>query len=208
MSALASRVALLQRWIGVTPDDGIFGHQTLSKLEDKLGITSYRDSQQTTKGELRTTSSWPADTTSALIRYYGKPGPSNLVKITFPYPMRLAWDLSQKATSSRCHKKVKDSLERALEMILEHYNGIDGVREARMDRFGGIYNFRKMRGGSSYSRHSWGIAIDLDPDQNGLHVRRPRATMPEAVVRIFEAVGAKSGGRAWGRDWMHYQFTQ
>lgn len=203
---LDERYAFLRRW--VSPD-------TLTKIENAVGITRYLQDQGKLDIPQQEVSQGgavkldvPSDSTASLIRHYGKPGSSNLTKIIFPYPMRLAWDLEKKATSSRCHKKVKESLQSILEHILKHYNGIDGVREARMDRFGGIYNFRKMRGGSSYSRHSWGIAIDLDPDQNGLRTRRPKATMPDPVIAIFAAHGWKSGGTAWGRDYMHFQATK
>jgi hypothetical protein len=65
-----------------------------------------------------------------------------------------------------------------------------------------------MRGGHAWSRHAWGIAIDLDPDRNGLHAPWPiSATMPEPVIRIFEKHGWKSYARSLGRDAMHFQAT-
>lgn len=152
---------------------------------------------------------WPADDDSSLRAFYGEPGEAHLVKIEFPYPMRLAWETSTVVRTSRCHVKVRDSLRAILEAILAMYGSVGAVREARMDLFGGIYNLRKMRGGTSTSRHSWGISIDIDPDQNGLHTPWPgQATMPDEVVQIFRGHGWKSGAVSWGRDAMHFQATQ
>lgn len=151
---------------------------------------------------------WPADNEPALKAYFGSPGESQLVSLDLPYPMRIAWSRTDIITRTRCHRKVAESLHSILTDILRHYGSLTAVQAARMDLFGGIYNFRKMRNGNSWSRHSWGIAIDLDPDQNGLNTAWPSlATMPRDVISIFDRQGWKSGGLAWGRDAMHFQAT-
>jgi hypothetical protein len=40
------------------------------------------------------------------------------------------------------------------------------IKALQLDDFGGCFNYRKMRGGTQLSLHSWGVAIDLDPDRN------------------------------------------
>ena len=85
--------------------------------------------------------------------------------IKLPYPMRLAWDLSAKVTRMRCHKLVAQDFLNVFNDLLDHY-GYDKLVELGIDLFGGCFNFRQMRGGSDYSKHSWGIAIDLDPARN------------------------------------------
>ena len=56
--------------------------------------------------------------------------------------------------------------------------------------------------------HSWGIAIDICAGLN------PNTTTPNAsfakpeckeFISIMESNGWYSGGKAWGRDWMHFQ---
>jgi peptidoglycan hydrolase-like protein with peptidoglycan-binding domain len=135
-----------------------------------------------------------------------------LTQIRLPYPMRLAWDLSVTVQRMTCHKLIARDLGAILAEILAHYGSVEAVRAARMDLFGGCYNYRAMRSGAMPSMHSWGIAIDLDPDGNPFVPERPKnpkSSMPDAVVAIF-----KRHGWAWGGDWnkpfdpQHFQATQ
>lgn len=151
---------------------------------------------------------WPLDDYTSLLNFYGKPG-SNIIKLKSPYPLRLAWDTASITNNISCNIKVRDSLERIFLSILNHYGSANEVKAANMDLYGGCFNVRKMRGSDQWSRHSWGIAIDIDPSHNGFTTPWPgEAIMPEAVIKIFEAEGWKSGARAWGRDAMHFQATR
>lgn len=197
IAAVQKRLVGLGHNIGI---DGVAGPQTWGAIYSELHGNEVE--------VVPVKPEWPEDTDSALRAFYGPPGESNLVRINFPYPMRIAWDTGVVVHHSRCHRLVHDSLLNILREILNHYGSLDAVRNVGMDLFGGIYNYRKKTGGSSWSRHAWGIAIDLDPDRNGWKVPRPPATMPESVVKIFEDEGWKSGGRAWGHDWMHFQCTR
>ncbi|MCA1748660.1 MAG: M15 family metallopeptidase [Sphingomonadales bacterium] len=66
-----------------------------------------------------------------------------------------------------------------------------------------------MRGGSSWSMHSWGIAIDFDPANNQLRWGRDRARMAKPAYAPFlnawESEGWISLGRERNFDWMHVQ---
>jgi hypothetical protein len=110
-------------------------------------------------------------------------------------------------TSHRCHRKVKDSLEAVLKDLLDTF-GLPYLTEYGLDVYGGCYNFRKKRGGGSYSKHAWGVAIDINPAENGLHTPWPEeATMPADVIDLFERHGWKSLGSLIGRDAMHFEAT-
>jgi hypothetical protein len=71
--------------------------------------------------------------------------------------------------------------------------------------FGGCYNVRSKRSGNRLSTHAWGIAIDLNPETNGMG---RRGDLSAEVVEVFESFGFTWGGR-WagsGRDPMHFQY--
>ena len=148
--------------------------------------------------------------TSQIIAKYGKPNQqgSYLTTIKLPYPMRLAWDKKVKVTTMRCHKLVADDFQKVFNELLNHY-GYEKIVELGIDLFGGCFNFRAMRGGSDYSRHSWGIAIDLHPERNQLHETSATARFarPEyhAMIDIFYKHGFVSLGKEKNYDWMHFE---
>jgi len=151
---------------------------------------------------------WPKAYTTAFDNLYGPVGESNLVRITFPYPMKLAWAPYSKVTSTKCHKKVADSAVRVLSSVLAHY-GQDKISELRLDVFGGCYNKRPIRGGSKWSMHSWGVAFDFDPARNQLKWGREKASFAKPEYNFWwqawEAEGWTSLGRERNFDWMHVQ---
>ena len=150
--------------------------------------------------------------TNEIIKIYGKPNQqgSYLTTIKLPYPMRLAWDLNTSVTKMRCHKLIADDFINVFNDLLAHY-GYDKIKELGIDLFGGCFNFRQMRGGSDYSRHSWGIAVDLDPARNLLKEtsRTARFARPEykPMIDIFYKHGFVSLGREKNYDWMHFEKT-
>jgi hypothetical protein len=111
----------------------------------------------------------------------------------------------------RCHKDVADAFLAVFNDILEHY-GYERIVELGIDLYGGCFNFRKMRGGSSWSTHSWGIAIDLDPARNALKTPYSKANFskPEyaQLHGIFEKHGFVNLGKAKGYDAMHWQYEK
>lgn len=188
-----------------TVEDGIPGTKDDHALKTlrASAVSEYQASKVTVVSGI------PKDDEASIRAVYGPPGDSRLTTFDLPYPMRIAWDTDTVVRKATCHELCKDDLISILGGILNHYGHLDNVKRHRMDLFGGIYNYRKMRGGTSWSRHAWGIAIDIDPDRNGLNTAWPgSATMPEEVIRIFEKHGWKSYARSMGRDAMHFQRTQ
>lgn len=149
---------------------------------------------------------WPKADAVSLRAFYGAPGDEgNLVTFTFPFPT--FYD-SRRVLTGRCHRKVKDSLLRILTRIGEQHGGNREVMEAAED-YGGIYNFRSKRGGSSLSVHAWGAAIDLDADDNSFRCSWPmQSDMPLAIIEEFAREGWVSAAAFWGYDAMHFQATQ
>jgi len=150
-------------------------------------------------------------TTQQIIAKYGKPdddGSDYLVTIQLPYPMRLAWDKKTSVTKIRCHKLIAEKLKLVFQDILTHY-GLAKIQELGIDLFGGCFAFRKMRGGNDYSRHSWAIAIDLDPARNGLKTTWLKAqfSKPEykPMIDIFYKHGFINLGKEKNYDAMHFE---
>lgn len=150
-------------------------------------------------------------TTAQAIKKYGTPnetGAGYLVTLTLPYPMRLAWDTDETVTKIRCHKLVAAKFEAVFKDLLETY-GLTRIKELGIDLFGGCFNFRKMRNGYAWSKHSWGIAIDLDPARNTLKETRATARFarPEyqPMIDIFYKHGFISLGIECNFDWMHFE---
>ena len=107
-------------------------------------------------------------TTAQYISKYGIPnetGKGYLVYIDLPYPMRIAWDVEKSVKRISCHKDIAEPLKAVFNDLLSVY-GYARLKELGIDLYGGCFNFRKMRGGNSYSVHAWGLAIDLDPKRN------------------------------------------
>ena len=152
-------------------------------------------------------------TTQQAIKKYGTPNEAGtyLVTIKLPYPMRIAWDTKTTVNKMRCHKDVADKFTAVFNDLLAHY-GLAKIQELGIDLFGGCFNFRKMRGGDSWSKHSWGIAIDLDPARNTLKEskRTARFARPEykPMIDIFYKHGFISLGVEKDYDWMHFEIKE
>ena len=153
-------------------------------------------------------------TTKEIISKYGKPnvtGEGYLMTINLPYPMRLAWDTDTKVAKMRCHKLVGARFLAVFNEIHRVY-GYNKIVELGIDLFGGCFNFRKMRGANDWSRHSWGIAIDLHPSKNGMNTPTSKAlfSKPEYkhMIDIFKKHGFNWGGDMWGKDLMHFEIKE
>jgi hypothetical protein len=134
----------------------------------------------------------------------------NMVQMSLPYPMRLAWDVHTSVTKITCHKKLVNAYTNVFTQILAHY-GLAKIQELGIDLYGGCFNYRLMRGSrTDLSTHSWGIAIDLDPARNQLKESSKTARFArkeyKPMLDIFEANGFYSLGRYKDYDWMHFQY--
>lgn len=151
---------------------------------------------------------WPPQRPqSEMERLYGGVG-GNQTAIDLPYHHKLAWDKRKTVDRFSCHEKVHDSLKRVLTRVVDHY-GPEEIIRLGLDLWGGCYNVRKIRGGTRYSTHSWGIAVDYDPANNRLKWGRDRATFARPEYdrwwQLWEEEGWVSLGRTRNFDWMHIQ---
>jgi len=185
-----------------TPD-GYIGPNTLDALEryqNKL-----RDVEPPADTVEHLSTRWPRE--REVLNFYGPVG-QNQVLLELPYPMKIAWNTKQTVTKMSCHEKVHDSLRVIFANTLAAF-GQGTIEDLGLDMFGGCLNVRAKKGGRAYSMHSWGIAVDLDPENNQLRWGRPKAMFShpeyEPFWRIVENEGWVSLGREKNYDWMHFQ---
>ena len=182
--------------------DGIAGKRTLGVLFPRVMPSRDEDSSARKQGR------FPRQ--RDIREFYGKVG-KNQTKILLPYKMRIAWDLDKSVRKVTCHKKVAEFMQGIFEESLEEY-GLEGIKVLRLDLYGGCLNVRKMRGGSRYSTHSWGIAMDIDPAHNQFRWTGRRAQLARSEYEPFWKIVKKHGATSLGRerdfDWMHFQFAR
>lgn len=211
----------------VGPIDGVIGDKTTAAIkafQSRNGILPSGKADEATVAALRSTSAGPVvrpigeDQPAPTIKsvwprqadvsaFYGAVGTSQ-TSIAIPFDMWLAWDKSVRVRKITLHTKVAASAERVLQAVAGLYSAQER-KTIGLDLFGGSLNVRKMRGGSAWSMHSWGIAIDFDPERNQLKWDHTRARLakPDAIPfwLEWEKEGWVSLGRARDFDHMHVQ---
>lgn len=157
---------------------------------------------QTTSGD--DGGGWP--TQAEVPNFYGAVG-QNQVRYTPPYTFYL-YDTRQVIKSISLHEHVVESADRVFQAVLAAYGEAE-IDRLRLNRFFGSLNVRAMRGGNTYSMHSWGIALDFDANRNQLRWDHTRAAFAkpeyEQWWQCWEAEGWTSLGRERDYDWMHVQ---
>ncbi len=143
-----------------------------------------------------------------IIAKYGQPG-ENLDYCNLPFAMKLAWDPHVEIKRFKCHVLVKSNLENIFKDVLDYY-GIMAIEQLGLDKFGGCFNIRPRRGGIKLSVHSWGLAVDIDPERNQLKWGSDKAQLAKPEYKPFWQIVEKYGGISLGKtknyDWMHFQF--
>lgn len=156
---------------------------------------------------------FPLQGASALTEFYGPNGTPDgrrppLKKVSSPWKLKIAWNQRESRSFVWCHERAADSLGEVFERVHAHYGPAE-IDRLGLNLFGGDYNPRRMRGGTAWSTHAWGIAIDWDPERNRLKWGRDRASLASADYddwwRIWEEQGWCSLGRSRNFDWMHVQ---
>jgi hypothetical protein len=214
----AAQLFCMQDGIEVGDIDGLAGPQTRYAFEIYAarkrgidGIESWRDHErsQSPGPEAERSVVWPRQSTREMEAHFGPVG-ANQTTLVLPrdYPLRIAWDRARRVTRITCHERVHDAAKRVLERVLDHY-GPARIVDLGLDLFGGCLNVRRMRGGSAWSMHAWGVAFDFDPERNQLSWNRTRAVLarPECDRwwALWEEEGFVSLGRSRDFDWMHVQ---
>lgn len=111
---------------------------------------------------------------------------------------------------------------------IEWYEGSD--EKSMADNNSSAFNFRKIVGQKTYSLHSYGLAVDINPVQNpylviknGRKIISPKngkgfvnrqpvrfGMIDEEVVKIFKSNGIFGWGGNWEalKDWQHFEIPR
>lgn len=144
--------------------------------------------------------------------YYGNPEaapgiPSRgfmdrLTHVPVPFPLKWSW-LDKTTDSIMVHRLIAPAVINAFEEILQ-VAGEEYLVDNKYNVCGGTYNFRLLKSGKGLSTHSWGIALDLNPDIapyrhwiDGSLVNN----QPAFITRAF----INRGFSSYTHDGMHFQ---
>jgi len=184
-----AHIVAMQKRLGVEPD-GWWGPKSIAACQHHL------------RAMMPSPNPWPRPDLASMKSFYGDPGDVarlinlNVIGLGIKYA-------GQPVRTVRCHERVAESLGRVLREIAA------SDHRAILGQYAGCYNYRPMRGGTNWSKHAWGAAIDFAPATNGLNTHWPtKATMPLEVAEFFAAEGWLGLGWAIGRDAMHFQSTR
>jgi len=153
---------------------------------------------------------WRGDDETSYPDRFGRAGGPQCTagKVKCAFPLRLAWNKDHALNEFSCHEELAAPLSRVYERIAEVYSAEEIARHG-FNLWGGCYNYRNKRGGSSLSAHAYGAAVDTDPDRNRLRWGSDEAYLAKPECDDFwecwEAEGFTSLGRTKNFDWMHAQ---
>ncbi|WP_363346133.1 M15 family metallopeptidase [Methylocystis echinoides] len=158
---------------------------------------------------------WPNERhIEELIEFYGDPilhssvNPSwerdNIVDLVPPYAMRYSW--GPPVTKLRFHRRCRDAFGDALLAIKRLYGTQKDIEAHRLHLTGGSLMVRLMRGSTkSWSIHSYGAALDIDPERNPFRSKWRPGFIPLEAARAFQDCGLIWRGANGDCDPMHFQ---
>lgn len=136
-------------------------------------------------------------TSSDCLKKYGQPAADNKCLTIYDVPAELEIGLIPKKIY--CNKDLIAPLDKAFRNLIAR----GFVKEIKT--WDGCFNIRKMRGLSSMSLHSWGVAVDINAFENGLN-QVPK--LSPGFVKCFTDAGFDWGGTWQRKDGMHFQLAK
>jgi peptidoglycan LD-endopeptidase CwlK len=120
--------------------------------------------------------------------------------------------------SSRASVRITrvNGVDRQLEAVSAELDQLPPEEKKYVLKTGGTFNWRPIAGSDQLSAHSFGIAIDIDPEYSdywrwnamgGPEKLIPyRNRIPHRIVEIFERHGFIWGGKWYHYDTMHFEY--
>lgn len=97
------------------------------------------------------------------------------------------------------HKLMEAPLKQAFK------NLVDRGYAKELKTFDGCTNVRPKTGGSGWSVHAWGLAVDLNAAENG-YGKKPK--LSSGFIKCFTDAGFTAGANWSTPDGMHFQFPR
>lgn len=124
-----------------------------------------------------------------------------IVRIPLPYPLTLGWTPRAIVTQIACHRLLAATVA----SVFQTFKDQNWEERPECMLFGGCFMYRPIRGRNALSLHSFGIAVDMDPEEYPLGSRK---RMPEEIVKVWTDRGFRYGGDFEGRkDPQHFQYA-
>jgi len=131
----------------------------------------------------------------------------NIVPLIPPFAMKYSW--GPRVEHLPIHRKCRDAFGEALLGIKKLYGTQADIEAHRMHLTGGSFMFRLMRGSSSrLSIHSWGAALDIDPQHNPFPAKWRPGFIPQEAAACFQTCGLIWRGANGDDDPMHFQAVE
>lgn len=150
---------------------------------------------------------------SYLLKKLGAPTliEKTLITIDTPFEFVLAWDKKTKINKIRAHSVCATDLKLALDTIASKIK-FEKLKLVGFNEFGGGFQIRNMRGGTTLSAHAFGIAFDFAPIQNALNTSYANSSMSSVIgqdiSQIFLDHNFINYGLNFGYDSMHFEYAK
>jgi hypothetical protein len=139
-------------------------------------------------------------TSNMCFQKYGDP-----TDVQFQYKHMIMWDVPANLEIGMIPKRIFCNKDMIGPLSQAFKNLIDRGFVKELKTWDGCFNIRNKRGLQSMSLHSWGIAIDVNAFENGLH-QVPK--LSAGFVKCFTDAGFTWGGNWARKDGMHFQLSK
>lgn len=139
-------------------------------------------------------------TSNDCFKKYGDP-----TNVDFQYKHMIMWDVPANLEIGMIPKRIFCNKDLIGPLSQAFKNLIDRGFVEELKTWDGCFNIRNKRGMQSMSLHSWGIAIDVNAFENGLH-QTPK--LSAGFVKCFTDAGFDWGGVWTRKDGMHFQLSK
>lgn len=139
-------------------------------------------------------------TSNNCFKKYGDP-----TNVDFQYKHMIMWDVPANLEIGMIPKRIFCNKDLIGPLSQAFKNLIDRGFVKELKTWDGCFNIRNKRGMQSMSLHSWGIAIDVNAFENGLH-QTPK--LSAGFVKCFTDAGFDWGGVWTRKDGMHFQLSK